>query len=86
MSRSTPDLRSRRMRVAGNAMVPSVFGEARPPNVINPGQVIEVLARLDAAGVTVWLDGGWGVDRRDLLLLARRFGLPLPPNVGGSAD
>lgn len=43
-------------------MVPSVFGEARPPSVMNPGQVIEVLARLDAAGVTVWLDGGWGVD------------------------
>jgi lincosamide nucleotidyltransferase A/C/D/E len=24
--------------------------------------VIEVLDRLDAAGVSVWLDGGWGVD------------------------
>ena len=24
--------------------------------------VLEIVARLDAAGVRVWLDGGWGVD------------------------
>ena len=24
--------------------------------------VLEIVARLDAAGVQVWLDGGWGVD------------------------
>ena len=29
---------------------------------MNPSQLIQVLDRLDAAGVTVWLDGGWGVD------------------------
>jgi lincosamide nucleotidyltransferase A/C/D/E len=25
-------------------------------------RVVQVLARLDAAGVTAWLDGGWGID------------------------
>jgi lincosamide nucleotidyltransferase A/C/D/E len=29
---------------------------------LSPDQVIEVLDRLDAAELTVWLDGGWGVD------------------------
>jgi lincosamide nucleotidyltransferase A/C/D/E len=29
---------------------------------MNPSQLIQVLDRLDAAGVTVWLDGGWEVD------------------------
>jgi lincosamide nucleotidyltransferase A/C/D/E len=29
---------------------------------VNPADVIRVLDRLDGAGVTVWLDGGWGVD------------------------
>jgi lincosamide nucleotidyltransferase A/C/D/E len=29
---------------------------------MNPAQVIQVLDRLDGAGMTVWLDGGWGVD------------------------
>jgi lincosamide nucleotidyltransferase A/C/D/E len=30
--------------------------------MMNPRQVIQVLDRLEASGVTVWLDGGWGVD------------------------
>jgi lincosamide nucleotidyltransferase A/C/D/E len=30
--------------------------------MMNPHQVIQVLDRLEASGVTVWLDGGWGVD------------------------
>jgi lincosamide nucleotidyltransferase A/C/D/E len=30
--------------------------------MMNPRQVIHVLDRLQASGVTVWLDGGWGVD------------------------
>lgn len=29
---------------------------------MDPAQVIEVLDCLDAAEVTAWLDGGWGVD------------------------
>jgi lincosamide nucleotidyltransferase A/C/D/E len=29
---------------------------------MNPAQVLQVLDRLDANGVTAWLDGGWGVD------------------------
>jgi hypothetical protein len=29
---------------------------------MNPAQVLQVLDRLDANGVTGWLDGGWGVD------------------------
>lgn len=29
---------------------------------MNCAHVIQVLDRLDAAGLTVWLDGGWGVD------------------------
>jgi lincosamide nucleotidyltransferase A/C/D/E len=31
-------------------------------STMNPRQVLRVLDRLDAEGVTVWLDGGWGVD------------------------
>lgn len=30
--------------------------------MMNPAEVVQVLDRLDAAGVMVWLDGGWGVD------------------------
>jgi lincosamide nucleotidyltransferase A/C/D/E len=40
--------------------------------------VLEVVGRLEAAGVEVWLDGGWGVDA----LLCRRFGLAPPPGWG----
>jgi hypothetical protein len=29
---------------------------------MDPADVIQVLDRLDGAGVTAWLDGGWGVD------------------------
>jgi hypothetical protein len=29
---------------------------------LNAAQVIEVLDRLDAAEVPVWVDGGWGID------------------------
>jgi lincosamide nucleotidyltransferase A/C/D/E len=30
--------------------------------VVDAGQVLEVLARLEAAGVRAWVGGGWGVD------------------------
>jgi len=30
--------------------------------VVSADDVIEILDALDAAGVTVWVDGGWGVD------------------------
>ena len=30
--------------------------------MMRPTEVLEVLDRLDASDVTVWLDGGWGVD------------------------
>jgi len=30
--------------------------------VIGAGQVVEVVSALGGAGVTVWVDGGWGVD------------------------
>jgi len=29
---------------------------------MNASEVIEVLDRIDSVGLTVWLDGGWGID------------------------
>jgi len=31
-------------------------------DMIDANDVVEIVARLDAAGIPIWLDGGWGVD------------------------
>jgi hypothetical protein len=30
--------------------------------MLDASDVLEILDRLDRAGLTVWLDGGWGID------------------------
>jgi len=38
-------------------------GRGREPQAnMDASRVLDLLARLDARGVAVWLDGGWGVD------------------------
>jgi lincosamide nucleotidyltransferase A/C/D/E len=55
------------------------------PPALGVADVVEVLERLDRAGVVVWLDGGWGVDalvgrqsrpHRDLDLVIARDDCP----------
>ena len=51
--------------------------------------VLEIVAGLDAAGVRVWLDGGWGVDAlirhqtrdHEDLDLVSRFPQPMRPGA-----
>ena len=52
---------------------------------MDPAQVLAVLDRLDVAGVTTWVDGGWGIDalvgvqtrpHEDLDLVIERAELP----------
>ncbi|HEU0304143.1 MAG TPA: hypothetical protein VFR32_06140 [Gaiellaceae bacterium] len=40
----------------------AVYDERDPRLPMRAGDVVELLGAFDAAGVDVWLDGGWGVD------------------------
>lgn len=43
--------------------VASIWGRGRQPQSDMDGtRVLDVLALLESAGITVWIDGGWGVD------------------------
>jgi hypothetical protein len=48
-------------------------------------EVVDVLERLDRAGVPVWLDGGWGVDALVGRQTRPHRDLDLAPFAGGSA-
>jgi lincosamide nucleotidyltransferase A/C/D/E len=64
----------------------AVYDERDPRASMEAGQVVRLLHRLSSAGVSVWLDGGWGVDalvgeqtreHDDLDLLVARRDVPL---------
>jgi lincosamide nucleotidyltransferase A/C/D/E len=38
------------------------IAEGSTAPVMTAADILEILARLDSAGVSAWLDGGWGVD------------------------
>lgn len=48
------------MAAAEIRVAPRLCYEA--PAMVTAGDVLEVLDRVDAHAVTVWLDGGWGID------------------------
>ncbi len=67
-------------------MARAVYDERDPRAPMESGHVVRLLHRMSSAGVSVWLDGGWGVDalvgeqtreHDDLDLVAARGDVPL---------